>query len=257
MQHEVLNPTRQRLGKPRLASLFFWPRIGAGRRLRGSLAVDVDDALVHLDMVPRQADQPLDVVQRGVARQLEYDDIPAFGRAAEDATLEGKEGKRKAVLSVTVGELGDEEIIAYQQSILHRSRRDVEGLIEEGAHNEGNDECLRNDLGSFAPGPLCRFADDIAHGVIDIGPKPPTGKGLPTLPLPPKVLGNPPGNTHTKSRRGSGCTSEVLIAYRSLLTPAGAQCRTRAAVPTNTAFRCEFFTVRRLTPKEILGLRKF
>src|SRR5262249_57997736 len=114
----------QRLGKSRLGSVFFWPRIGSGRRLRGSFAVDVDDAFANLDMVPRQADQPLDVVQRGIARQLEYDHVPAFGRAAEDATLEGNEGKRKAVLPVTVGELGDKEIIAHQQRVLHRSRRD-------------------------------------------------------------------------------------------------------------------------------------
>src|SRR5262249_41015175 len=118
VQHKVLCPAWKRLEQPRLPLGFFWADIGTGRRLRSGLAIDVDDAAAHFDMVTRQTDQPFHVVQRGVTRQLEHDDVTALGLAAENAPLEGNEVQRKAVLPVTIGELRDEKVIAYQQRIL-------------------------------------------------------------------------------------------------------------------------------------------
>ena len=60
---------------------------GAVGLLRQRLAVDVEDAVDHLDPVARQADQPLDVVG-AVGRMLEDHDVAALRLAGEDAPVE-------------------------------------------------------------------------------------------------------------------------------------------------------------------------
>ena len=51
---------------------------------RHLLAVDVDPLLAHDDVVAGQADEPLDVVGRGVGRQAEHDDVAALRLAERD-----------------------------------------------------------------------------------------------------------------------------------------------------------------------------
>src|SRR6516225_10031415 len=47
------------------------------------LIIDVEDAVFHLNMIARKADQPLDVIGRIVGRQLEHDHVAALGRMEE------------------------------------------------------------------------------------------------------------------------------------------------------------------------------
>src|SRR3546814_10649801 len=46
-------------------------------------AVDIERAILHLHLVARQADQALDVVDRGILREAEHHDIAALGRSEE------------------------------------------------------------------------------------------------------------------------------------------------------------------------------
>jgi hypothetical protein len=55
-------------------------RTKAGRRHLHRLAVQVEDVVLHLDAVVRQADDALDVVDVRVVRQGEDDDVAAVGR---------------------------------------------------------------------------------------------------------------------------------------------------------------------------------
>ena len=48
-------------------------------------AIDVQDAVDHLDAVARQANHAFDVVDRRVFRQPEHDDVAALGLRREDA----------------------------------------------------------------------------------------------------------------------------------------------------------------------------
>src|SRR5271169_21382 len=48
-------------------------------------------------------------------------------------------------MAVAVAVFGDEQIVPDQQRIHHRSRRDVEGLEQEGADDERNDEGMDDD----------------------------------------------------------------------------------------------------------------
>ena len=80
-----------------------------------------------VDLVARQADDALDVVGGVVARQLEDDDVAALGLGAEDAAVEGDDAPRERVAAVAVGELGDEQVVADQQRLLHRARGMLNG----------------------------------------------------------------------------------------------------------------------------------
>src|SRR6516164_4814507 len=51
--------------------------------VRTWLIIDVEDAVFHLNMIARKADQPLDVIGRIVGRQLEHDHVAALGRMEE------------------------------------------------------------------------------------------------------------------------------------------------------------------------------
>ena len=50
------------------------------------LAVDMQTAVLALDLVTRQSDDALNVIGRIVGRQFEYRDIAAFGQIGEDAS---------------------------------------------------------------------------------------------------------------------------------------------------------------------------
>ena len=126
------------------------------------LAVDVEHAVAHLDLVARQADHALDVVGRLSRGSLKTTTSPRFGSRAEDAAREERRAEGERVAAVAVGKLRDEQIVADQQRRLHRARGDVEGLEEEGAHDQRDQQRLDDDLDrlpsrlSFAFLALCR-----------------------------------------------------------------------------------------------------
>ena len=101
------------------------------RSLRHGLAVDVQHAVDHLDLVAGQADHALDVVGLVVARELEDDDVAALRLRRPDAAREQVRPNGKRVAAVAVGVFGDEQIVADQQRRDHRAGRNVEGLEQE------------------------------------------------------------------------------------------------------------------------------
>jgi len=46
---------------------------------RTGLIIDVEDAVLHLDMIAGEADQPFDIIRRIVGRQFEHDHVAALG----------------------------------------------------------------------------------------------------------------------------------------------------------------------------------
>ena len=64
--------------------------------------------------------------------------------------------QRERIAAVAVGQLGDEQVVADQQRLLHRARGDVERLIEEDADDHRQDQGLDDDLDRFAPTAVLR-----------------------------------------------------------------------------------------------------
>ncbi|CAD5254240.1 hypothetical protein BOS5A_200099 [Bosea sp. EC-HK365B] len=108
--------------------------------------VDVEDAVDHLDAVAGQADDALDVIGRSVARQLEHGDVAALRLGGPDPALEQRRAERHRVLRIAVGVFRDEQVIADQQRRDQRARGDVEGLEQQGADHEGDEQRLDDDL---------------------------------------------------------------------------------------------------------------
>ena len=96
-------------------------------RLLQALAVDVDDPVAGLDHVPGEPDDPLDEVLDAVGPDLLLGQLEHHDVAPVD------------VVEV-VAELVDEHPVALLERGLHRGRRDVERLEEEGLHDQGHDE---------------------------------------------------------------------------------------------------------------------
>ena len=87
---------------------------------------------------------------------FEHHHIAALGLAAQEAAMhrvaERPAAKGKGVAAIAIGEFLDEQIIADQQRVLHRARRDVERLEQEGADHHGDQAGIDDRLGQFAPG---------------------------------------------------------------------------------------------------------
>jgi hypothetical protein len=132
-----------------------------GRQL-GRLAIDVEDPVAHLHRVPRQPDDPLDEVLP-VHRVAEDDDIATVRRAAEDAAREGAHRERAGMAGIAVGHLVDEEEVADQQRVLHRSRRDPERLKEQGAEDPRDQQRVDHGLHRF---PYAVLLGRRCHGAL-------------------------------------------------------------------------------------------
>ncbi len=105
--------------------------------------------LLHLDRIARQADDALDVVDLGVARQLEHHDIATSRRMVHDAALDERQGDRKGIFRDAVIPLGDDNVIAFIEIRLHRGRGDGERLEQEGAQDHHQDQGDGDDAEDF------------------------------------------------------------------------------------------------------------
>ena len=113
------------------------------------LVVDVEQPFLHLDAVAGQPDHALDVVGGVVLRQAEHDDVAARRLGAEDAPRKQRRRQRNRIVAVAVGIFRDEQIVADQQRRLHRSRGDVEGLEQEGADHQRDQQSMDDDADGF------------------------------------------------------------------------------------------------------------
>ncbi len=142
VEHEIADPVRQRLlvarhlaHDPELVGL----HIRRDVFLRHGVAVDVELAVEHLHAVAGKPDHALDeifhVFGRVLVRHLEDDDVAAIGIGAEQPSMQEVAhrpgAERKRVAAVAIGEFLDEQVVADQQRVLHRSRGDVERLEQE------------------------------------------------------------------------------------------------------------------------------
>ena len=97
-------------------------------------------------LVARQSDDALDVVGRVVARILEHRHVAALWQAAEDPPGERRPAERQRVTRIAVAVFRHEQVIAHQQRGDHAAGGNVERLIRDGAHHDGNqagiDDCL-------------------------------------------------------------------------------------------------------------------
>ena len=58
------------------------------------------------------------------------------------------------MVAVAVGELVDEQVVADEQRVLHRARRDVEGLEDQRADDDRDEQSLEADLDDLAEAAL-------------------------------------------------------------------------------------------------------
>src|ERR1700729_2705590 len=125
------------------------------RFARHRLAVDDEPTVGDLDLVAGETDQPLDVVGLAIARQLEHDDVASLGIGGEKAArhrLGGKvEKARQREMRIAVGVFGDEQIVADEQGRHQRTRGNIEGLEQDRAHHERDQERLDDDFDGFPP----------------------------------------------------------------------------------------------------------
>ena len=124
---------------------------------RDRFAVQIDNAVLHLDMVARQADHALDVVRLVVPRQLEHHHVAALRFAAEDPAVEQRQSQRKGKAAVAVGIFRDEEIVADEKRGNHRARRNVERLEREGSHHQCDQDRVEDDFDGLGNSSLFLF----------------------------------------------------------------------------------------------------
>ncbi len=122
------------------------------------LIVDVEQPVLDLDAVARQADDTFDVVGGVIPRQPKHHDVAAVRLRAEDTAREDVRRERDRIVAVAVGIFRDEQIVAHQKRRLHRPRRDVERLEQEGADDERDQKGMDDD------------ADGLAEAAFSFGP---------------------------------------------------------------------------------------
>src|SRR4029079_19367215 len=100
------------------------------------------------------------------SRQLEHRHVTPFGLGGEDAALEWDDAPGERVSAVSVGELGDEQVVTDKQCRLHRAGRNIERLVEKDPDNHREYKGVDNDLDRFAPTAVRRFGvRRQAHGL--------------------------------------------------------------------------------------------
>ena len=132
-----------------------------GAHLGHRLVVDIKHTPDHLDVIARQSDQTFDEIGGRIARQGENDHVAARRRRTKDAPERRQQPPpREREIAVSVGKLFDEQVIADQQRVFHRAGRNVVGLEEEGAQDQGDDQRVNQRLGQFPPGIALRGDSD-------------------------------------------------------------------------------------------------
>src|SRR4029077_7951480 len=71
-----------------------------------------------------------------------------------EAPGEQRRRQRQRIMAGAIAVFGDEKIVPDQQRIHHRSRRDVEGLEQEGADDQRDDEGMNDDPDGLADAAL-------------------------------------------------------------------------------------------------------
>ena len=108
-------------------------RVGFGERL----AVDVDVVVVDAEVVAGQADDALDEMHGGIDGKVEDDDL---------AAVDGGGGQDAGGFIEADAVFGDQQEVADEEGWLHRSRRDAEGLNDEGDDEDGDDDDVEEGL---------------------------------------------------------------------------------------------------------------
>ncbi|ENN86272.1 hypothetical protein RHSP_34952 [Rhizobium freirei PRF 81] len=147
-------------------------RESAMRLARHGLAVDVKDIVLNLDAIARQAHDALDVVDIGIRREAEDDDVAALRLTAEDAAAEQVRRERQRILRIAISKLVDEDIVADKKRRHHRAGRNSEWLKENRADDHGQDERLHDDLNVLPQGVLL-FYGFLGHAVLFLFRTPP------------------------------------------------------------------------------------
>src|SRR5262245_34015707 len=121
-------------------------------RLTGSPLIWSTPSIIWMGLqgraIARQDYYALDVVGRIVLRQAEHDDVAAVGLRRPDASREQRRGERQRIVAVAVGVFRHEKVVADEQRRLHRARWNIEGLEQEGANDERDNEGVKD----HAPG---------------------------------------------------------------------------------------------------------
>ena len=108
-------------------------RIATDRQLRDRLAVAIERFVLVSDLVARNRDHALDVVDRGVLRELKDHHVADLRIAdREEFGVEYRPAQ-------PVGELVDQDEIAGQQRRHHGVRRDTKGFDQKGAQHQNGE----------------------------------------------------------------------------------------------------------------------
>src|SRR5262249_18915776 len=116
------------------------------------LAIDIEQTCAHLDVVTRQSDNTLDVVRRVVARIFEDGDITSLWQAAEDTPGKWRPAQRQRIARIAIAVFRNEQIVADEQGGDHAAGGNVEWLIGDGPHHDGDDAGIDDRLDILDPG---------------------------------------------------------------------------------------------------------
>jgi hypothetical protein len=119
-----------------------------GLQLVLTLAIEVDIALVQMQMVTWNPDHPLDQEHIGITGLQEDDDVAAMHGAI---THKGRPVRRRRQIHAV-----DQDMVADEQSLLHRAGGDDEVLKDEGEdeeayHDDGAVRCQGLERGLVMP----------------------------------------------------------------------------------------------------------
>src|SRR5262245_44422030 len=108
----------------------------------------------NLDAIAGQADNTPSVVSRISSLKPEYDGIAAGGLRRLDTAGEQRRGERQRIVAVVVGIFRHEKVVADEQRLLHRARWNIEGLEQEGADDERDNEGVKDHAPGLGNTPL-------------------------------------------------------------------------------------------------------
>ena len=110
------------------------------------LAVQVQPAVPDLDAVARNPDDPLDEIDACVVRLPENRHIATLWRPRQDSTVGDIRAERDRVVRIAVAEFRDEQVVALVQAGIHRIGGNIERLVQERAHDQGDQDGIEDRL---------------------------------------------------------------------------------------------------------------
>ncbi len=117
---------------------------GAQHLLAQGRSIHLHDTVDELDPVAGQTDQALHIVGAPVARQLEHHDVPAPGRGGEQPPVKRPEAEGERMTAPAVRPFGEDQIVADPERGLHGVGRDGEGLEDQDADHQEDDQDVGN-----------------------------------------------------------------------------------------------------------------